>query len=67
MRSRRVRRLPVVDGEGRLVGIVSLNDVAREAAREVGRKAREVSQQEVAAPLAAVCEPRVPKALSLVA
>lgn len=57
MRSHRVRRLPVVDGGGNLVGIVSLNDLARESEREAGRKGRELSAQEVAVTLAAVCEP----------
>jgi CBS domain-containing protein len=36
MTEHHVRRLPVVDAEGRLVGIVSLNDVAAVAARKRG-------------------------------
>jgi len=32
MRTHQVRRLPVVDPDGRVVGIVSINDLAREAA-----------------------------------
>lgn len=35
MRRRRVRRLPVVDTAGNLVGIVSLDDVFRFLAREL--------------------------------
>jgi CBS domain-containing protein len=31
MKARKVRRLPVVDAEGKLVGILSLSDLAREA------------------------------------
>ncbi len=58
MRSWQVRRLPVLDSDGKLVGIVSMNDLAREAAREIGGKGREVSPQEVTATLAAICEPR---------
>jgi CBS domain-containing protein len=58
MRSGQVRRLPVIDSEASLVGIVSLNDLARLAEREIGRKNRDLSAQEVAATLAAVCEPR---------
>jgi len=58
MRSGQVRRLPVIDPEGCLVGIVSLNDLALLAEREVGRKNRDLSAQEVAATLAAICAPR---------
>ena len=57
----RVRRMPVVDGEGKLVGIVSLNDLAREAIRQQKRRQRDVSGDEIAATLAAVGEnPRQP-------
>ena len=58
MRSGQVRRLPVIDSDGYLVGIVSLNDFARLAEHEIGRKNRDVSAQEVTATLAAVCQPR---------
>jgi CBS domain-containing protein len=58
MRAQRVRRLPVLDACSTIVGIVSLNDLAREAEREVGRRPREVSAQEVTATLAAVGSPR---------
>ena len=58
MRAQQVRRLVVLDSGFSLVGVVSLNDLAREAEREVGRRAREVSAQEVTATLAAVCSPR---------
>jgi CBS domain-containing protein len=58
MRSGQVRRLPVIDSEGCLVGIVSLNDLALLAEREIGRKNRDLSAQEIAATLAAICAPR---------
>jgi CBS domain-containing protein len=58
MRSHQIRRLPVLDENGKLVGIVTLNDIAREAEREVGRKGREITAQEVTATLATICQPR---------
>lgn len=36
MRDRRVRRLPVVDGEGRVAGLVSADDLVRLLSREIG-------------------------------
>ena len=58
MRAGQVRRLPVIDSDGCLVGIVSLNDLARLAERETGRKSRDLSAQEVTATLAAIGAPR---------
>jgi len=58
MRSGQVRRLPVIDSDGRLVGIVSLNDLALLAEHEIGRKNRDLSAHEVTATLAAICAPR---------
>jgi CBS-domain-containing membrane protein len=58
MRSGQVRRLPVIDSQGCLVGIVSLNDLALLAQREAGRKNRDLSAQEITATLAAICAPR---------
>jgi CBS domain-containing protein len=53
MSSAQVRRLPVTDAGGRLVGILSINDIARTAARGGAR----VSEAGVAETLAAVGEP----------
>jgi CBS domain-containing protein len=39
MRKHQVRRLPVSDGEGRLVGLLSLTDIARSIARKAVTKA----------------------------
>jgi CBS domain-containing protein len=58
MRNRMVRRLPVIDLEGRLVGVISLNDFAREAAREQSRRTRETTPADVGLTLAAICQPR---------
>jgi CBS-domain-containing membrane protein len=62
MRSGQVRRLPVIDADGALVGIVSLADLARLAAPETGRKKRDLSGQEVAGTLAAICATRLGEA-----
>lgn len=67
MRTHQVRRLAVVDGSGALVGVISLNDLAREAERQVGRKGRQVTGEEVSATLAAVCAPRTTQALTAAA
>lgn len=58
MRVAQVRRLPVVDESDRLVGILSLNDIAREALREQPRRRKEVPLEEVATTLATISEPR---------
>ncbi len=56
--TRQLHRLPVVEGDDRLVGILSLADVAREAEREHSSAVREVTDQEVAETLEAICTPR---------
>ncbi len=50
MREKKVRRLPVLNREGRLVGLLSLSDVARQANEECARGAanRQVTDAEVA-------------------
>jgi CBS-domain-containing membrane protein len=55
MRSVQVRRVPVLDKEGRLKGILSLNDLARH--RSTGPKANGLSGESIAQTLAAICEP----------
>jgi CBS-domain-containing membrane protein len=57
MREARIRRLPVVDKEGTLVGMVSLADLAQEAAREQAARRKEITESEVGDTLAAICEP----------
>jgi len=63
MRARQVRRLPVVDGEGHALGMLTLSDLVQESTREVGRRKREITDAEVATTLAAVCAPRRPVSL----
>lgn len=67
MRTKKVRRLAVLDSSKQLVGIVSLNDLARESERESGQKGRAISSQEVSATLAAVCEPHGERQMKAVA
>lgn len=58
MRAAQVRRLPVVDGNGVLVGMLSLNDLAQEVLRESGNGRRELPSEEVAGTLGVICTPR---------
>ena len=44
MGSQQIRRLPVVDGDRRLVGIISLGDLATREAGHIDRAVREISE-----------------------
>ena len=57
LQQHRIHRLPVIDG-GRLVGVVSLNDLARLAAAEGGRRGARPGTYAVTEMLASICEPR---------
>jgi CBS domain-containing protein len=57
MQNARIRRLPVVDGTGALVGIVSLADLAIKAARAQYSQHQELAASEVTSTLAAICKP----------
>jgi CBS domain-containing protein len=59
MEMNQIHRLPVVDREGRLVGVISLNDIARHAASDE----IEILEQEVAVALAKICHPRTNRLL----
>ena len=61
MQEFQIRRVPVVDESGGVVGIVSLSDIARAAAREVGRPSAAVRADEVATTLSTIAKPRVPR------
>ena len=64
MRSKKVRRLPVVDAREKVAGLLSLNDVAREAQQQRGRRTPDVAGDEVVSTLGAICEPRRPQELA---
>jgi CBS domain-containing protein len=57
MRTHQIRRLPVLDGDGRLLGILSLADIVREAERGGSQPGRQVAPEEVAITLGEICEP----------
>jgi CBS domain-containing protein len=57
MREAQVRRLPVVDEQGSLVGMVTLADLAREAEREQTLSSPAISGQEIGVTLASICQP----------
>lgn len=58
MRSHQVHRLPVVDDKGRLLGILSLSDIAREAMREEKQKGgrRDIAYAEIGRTLGSISE-----------
>jgi len=59
MTAKQIRRLLVLDPQQHPVGLISLNDIAREGAREAQmRTARQVSDAEITSLLASVCAPR---------
>ena len=57
LRQERVRRLPVVDEQGALIGMIALADLAREAARVSTTGKQEITEMEVSDTLAAICQP----------
>jgi CBS domain-containing protein len=57
MQGNQVRRLPVVDAAGRLVGLLSMNDIARRVERTTARP-HGLSGDLVAETLAAISKPR---------
>lgn len=64
MRDNQVRRLPVLDTYGRLQGIISLNDLAKEAERERVGLSRETLSLETMEALAQICRHRLGQAPS---
>lgn len=56
-RSQQIRRLPIVDREGKLVGLLSLNDIATHAKkpRKAGLLADGLGPDAIASTLAAIC------------
>ena len=63
-RAHQIRRLPVLDADKRLVGVVSVADTARASGRAKGRKA-EIPADGVTATLVDICAPRTSRERSL--
>jgi CBS domain-containing protein len=57
MREAKIRRLPVVDASGALLGMISIADLAREAERQHPLPDREITDTQVSDTLAAICTP----------
>jgi CBS domain-containing protein len=60
MMDRQIRRLPVIDEAGKLVGVLSLNDIALARTRTPVAKVTERVLGDVAGTLAAICRHRAP-------
>lgn len=58
LRERQLHRLPVLDEDRRVVGMISLNDIARAAAAERWQGDEGLSPREVGRTVAAIAEPR---------
>jgi signal-transduction protein with cAMP-binding, CBS, and nucleotidyltransferase domain len=54
----RVRRVPVIDADGRLKGILSMNDLARHGHRSGGHSRNGLSGDTIVKTLATISEPR---------
>jgi CBS domain-containing protein len=59
MRIQQVRRLPVVDRERVLVGLVTLGDIARYVRLHTSRDTSTLTDTQIASTFAGICEPRV--------
>jgi len=64
MREAQVRRLPVVDEDQQLMGVLSLADLAQEADRKRKSKQSPITEQEVGDTLTAICAPKSPSQLA---
>ena len=62
MQKHQIRRIPVVDANGKPIGIVSMNDLARIAQHEGARHHDGLSPESIVRTLAAVCQPSATQA-----
>jgi CBS domain-containing protein len=64
LRTNQLHRLPVVDADDHLIGLLSLADIAREADREHGRSKVEVKDDDVAKATEAICRPHASREIA---
>ena len=62
-----LHRLPIVDQNDNLLGVLSLADIAREAKREHGREANGVSDARIGEVLEAISAPGLPREVAVAA
>jgi CBS domain-containing protein len=58
MRDNQIRRLPIIDRDGHLLGVVSVNDLARRAASDRHLSSPQVAETGVISTMAAIAAPR---------
>lgn len=58
MTTYKIHRVPIVDRENRVQGLVSLSDIAREASRELRERHPDVTDADLVTTLAQVCKAR---------
>jgi CBS domain-containing protein len=58
MRQNQIRRVPVLDPDGKVVGIVSLNDLALAVRRPRTEETTPITGHEISETLSAICRPR---------
>ncbi len=67
MREHKIRRLPVLNPQGELEGILSMNDIALRAKERNGKKAPQIDYADVVKTFKAICEHPAPMAAAATA
>ncbi len=67
MKANKVRRLLVVGPNRQLAGLLSINDLALEAYRQKNMKKKEITEEEIAETLAAICAHPIAKEMATAA
>lgn len=62
MQEHKIRRLPVVDSEGELKGVLSMNDIVLKAKEPTGKKAPQLAYADVVKTYKAICAHPLPMA-----